>query len=210
MSIFRILIPVLFLFMLPAQAMMKTILVLGDSLSAAHGIELERGWVHLLRDRLKRIPPGDRQWRVVNASVSGETTAGGLARLPALLERHKPELCIIGLGANDGLRGLSIEQMRLHLGRIIAECRKYGKILLLGMKLPPNYGRKYTEAFDRSFTAVAGQNNIPLVPFLLEGVAIEEKYIQADGLHPTAEAQAIILENIWPALVPLLEGSSRR
>ena len=210
MSIFRILIPALFLFMLPAQAMTKTILVLGDSLSAAHGIELERGWVHLLRDRLKQIPPGDGQWRVVNASVSGETTAGGLARLPALLDRHKPELCIIGLGANDGLRGLSIEQMRLHLGRMIAECRKYGKILLLGMKLPPNYGRKYTEAFDRSFTAVAGQNNIPLVPFLLEGVAIEEKYIQADGLHPTAEAQAIILENIWPALVPLLEGSSRR
>jgi len=180
-----------------------SILVMGDSLSAAYGIELEQGWVNLLRDRLRQT---DDRWRVINASVSGETTAGGLARLPDLLDQYRPALCIIALGANDGLRGLSIERMRLHLNRMTGLCRQYGEVLLLGMKLPPNYGSKYARGFARTFTLVAEENNTALVPFFLAGVAVNPEYMQADELHPTAAAQALILDNIWPSLSELLEA----
>ena len=183
-----------------------TILVMGDSLSAAHGIELEQGWVHLLRVKLDQTKPGNTRWRVINASVSGETTTGGLKRIPGLLHQYQPSLCIIGLGANDGLRGQSIEQLRLNLTRMITRCKKYGAVLLLGMKLPPNYGRQYAHSFERSFVLAAGGDDAALVPFFLNGIATREDYMQADGLHPAAAAQPLILENIWPSLVRLLES----
>lgn len=148
----------------------------------------------------------DNPWRVINASVSGETTAGALARLPDLLDEYKPAICILELGANDGLRGQPISNMREHLNEMVALCKNYGKVLLLGIRLPPNYGKKYTEAFDRSFVQVTEQNNIPLVPFILDGIALNEQYMQLDGLHPTAEAQEKILENVWPELNIILES----
>lgn len=205
MSIERNFILSLILLLASTPATAATILVMGDSLSAAYGIELERGWVNLLRARLRQTDT-EAQWRVINASVSGETTAGGLARLPDLLDQYRPALCIIELGANDGLRGLSLERMRLHLNRMTGLCGQYGEVLLLGMKLPPNYGGKYARGFAQTFTLVAEQNNIALVPFFLDGVALKPEYMQADELHPTAAAQALILENIWPSLSELLEA----
>lgn len=183
----------------------STILVLGDSLSAAHGIEIERGWVNLLRNRLDNYSE-DRQWNVVNASVSGETTAGGLARLPNLLRQYQPVLCIIELGANNGLRGQSTALMRQNLEQMVHQCRASGTSILLGIKLPPNYGEKYTQSFHKVYSDIASECDIPLVPFLLEGIALQDKYLQEDRLHPTAEAQAIILENLWPTLEKLLNS----
>ena len=179
---------------------------MGDSLSAAYGIELEQGWVKLLHNKLEQLQNDDNPWHVINASVSGETTAGALARLPDLLDEYKPDLCILELGANDGLRGQPVKNMREHLNEMIALCKNYGKVLLLGIRLPPNYGKKYTEAFDQSFAQVAKQNNIPHVPFILDGIALHEQYMQLDGLHPTSEAQDIILENVWPTLNTMLES----
>lgn len=187
-----------------AHAKQNTILVLGDSLSAAHGIEIEQGWVNLLRNRLQNYNE-NRQWNVVNASISGETTTGGLARLPKLIEIYQPVLCIIELGANNGLRGQSTVLMKDNLDQIVKQCNKSGTSLLLGIKLPTNYGKKYTQAFDRIYTDVASENNISLVPFLLEGIALQDKYLQADRLHPTAEAQTLILDNVWPVLNEILE-----
>ena len=181
----------------------STILVLGDSLSAAYGIEIEHGWVNLLRNRLDHYSE-DRQWNVVNASVSGETTAGGLARLPNLIRQYQPVLCIIELGANNGLRGQSTSLVQNDLDQIVKKCSESGTSLLLGIKLPPNYGEKYTQAFHQIYTNVANKNNIPLVPFLLDGIALQDKYLQADRLHPIAEAQPLILENVWPILSEIL------
>jgi len=178
---------------------------MGDSLSAAYGIELEQGWANLLQNKLDQMQNSDNPWRVINASVSGETTAGALARLPDLLAEYNPSLCILELGANDGLRGQPVNSMRGHLNKMIALCKKYGKVLLLGIRLPPNYGKKYTDEFEQSFAQVANQNNIPLVPFILDGIAMHEQYMQLDGLHPTAAAQEIILDNIWPTLNSTLE-----
>ncbi len=192
--------------MLPASVQANTILVMGDSLSAAYGIELEQGWVNMLQNKLNQIQDHDNPWHIINASVTGETTAGALARLPDLLDQYKPALCIIELGANDGLRGQSVKRMRLHLAKMIMQCKEYGEVLLLGMKLPPNYGKKYTTAFDQSFTLVAKENNIPVVSFFLDGIASHENYMQADGLHPTAEAQEMILANVWPALITILQS----
>jgi acyl-CoA thioesterase I len=206
MSICRIFILSFIALALPCYAQTHTILVMGDSLSAAYGIELEQGWVNLLHNKLDRMHNNNNPWRVINASVSGETTAGALARLPDLLDEYKPELCIIELGANDGLRGQPVNHMQEHLHEMITRCKVYGKVLLLGIRLPPNYGKKYTEAFDQSFTQLAEKNNISFVPFILDGIALHEQYMQLDGLHPTAEAQEVILENIWPALSTILES----
>ena len=174
-------------------------MVLGDSLSAAYGIDIEHGWVSLLRNRIQNYSE-DKQWNVVNASVSGETTAGGLARLPGLIEQYQPVLCIIELGANNGLRGQSATLMQNNLDQMVKQCNLSGTSLLLGIKLPPNYGDTYTQAFHKIYSDVANDNNIQLVPFLLEGIALQDKYLQADRLHPTAEAQPLILENVWPTL----------
>jgi len=183
----------------------NTILVLGDSLSAAYGIEIEHGWVNLLHNHLDNYSE-DQQWNVVNASVSGETTAGGLARLPHLLEQYQPVLCIIELGANNGLRGQSTTLMRQHLEQMVKQCSATGTSLLLGIKLPPNYGEKYTQSFHQVYSDIASKYDIPLVPFLLEGIALQDKYLQEDRLHPTADAQAIILENVLPTLEKLLDS----
>jgi len=189
----------------PCAADEPVILVVGDSLSAAYGIERERGWVRLLAERLER---SGSDWRVVNASISGDTTAGGLSRLPALLQRHRPELVLIELGSNDGLRGFGFERIRENLGRMIELSRQAGaRPLLIGGRVPPNYGSTYAEAFHELFRTVATEQGVPLVPFLLEGVAQDFALMQADGYHPTAEAQPRLLGNVWPVLRPVLDQS---
>ena len=188
----------------PVSVKSATILVMGDSLSAAHGIELEQGWVNLLQNRLIEKQSENRTWQIVNASVSGETTAGGLARLPDLLAKHKPQLCIIELGANDGLRGMLIKNMKNNLNNMISLCKQYGEVLLLGMRLPPNYGKSYTTAFEQSYEDLAKENEIPFVKFFLKGFADDEKYFLPDGFHPNAAAQEKILTNVWPILFLLL------
>ncbi len=182
----------------------RTLFIHGDSLSAAHGISLEQGWVTLLEERLQKSPEKSH-WKVVNASISGETTTGGLARLEKLLDQHKPDLCIIELGANDGLRGQSLSVMRSNLQKMIDDCRCYGDVVLIGMKLPPNYGKAYTEQFAQSYSQLAEQNQIPLVPFLLDGVSENPDMMQQDRFHPNSHAQAVILETVWKELEPLLQ-----
>ena len=179
----------------------NTIIILGDSLSAAYGIQRDQGWVNLLRNRLNNNDP---RWNVINASISGDTTSGGVARLERLLNQYQPVLCIIALGANDGLRGQSLALMQDNLNKMVKQCNKTGTSLLLGIKLPPNYGEKYTEAFHQVFFDVAESSNISYVPFMLKGIALEEEYFQADRLHPTAEAQPKILDNIWEKLQTIL------
>ena len=177
------------------------LLVMGDSLSAAYGIERQAGWVSLLATRLAG------EARVVNASISGETTRGGATRLPELLRQHTPAIVLLELGGNDGLRGLPPGQMRANLAAMIEASRAAGaEVLLLGIDIPPNYGRAYRDAFTAVYTRLAEAYELPLVPFLLEGVALEEELMQADGIHPTAAAQPRILENVWPALAPLLRA----
>jgi acyl-CoA thioesterase I len=180
-----------------------TILVFGDSLSAAYGIRQEAGWVRLLEQRLARVR---LDLRVVNASVSGETTAGGAARFTAALAKHEPRVVILALGANDGLRGLPAAAMRDNLSAMVSEARKRGvRVLVAGMKLPPNYGQRYGREFEAAFTAVANRHKTAFVPFLLEGVAGKRELFLDDWLHPTEAAQPIILENVWRGLQPLLK-----
>lgn len=182
------------------------ILVLGDSLSASYGLAREQGWVSLLRERLAAA---GLPHQVVNASVSGETTAGGVTRLPALLERESPVVVIIQLGANDGLRGQSLELLRGNLHKLVDRAQGAGsRVLLIGNRLPPNYGAVYTEGFQDVFEAVAEAQQVPLVPFLLEGVAERWELIQPDGLHPKAAAQPQLLDNVWTKLGPLLGVSA--
>ncbi|SDF66989.1 Lysophospholipase L1 [Onishia taeanensis] len=178
-----------------------TLLVMGDSLSAAYGLERpEDGWVSLLAMRL------EGEARVVNASISGETSAGGATRLPKLLGQHSPDIVLLELGANDGLRGLAPSQMRRNLESMIEKSQASGaRVMLLGIDIPPNYGDAYRQAFTGVFDDLAERHELPLVPFLLEGVALQDALMQDDGLHPTAEAQPIILDNVWPTLAPLLE-----
>lgn len=184
-----------------AQAQ-ETILLLGDSLSAGHGIALEASWPRLLERRLASHEP---PYRLVNASISGETTAGGKSRLPSLLERHRPKVVILALGANDGLRGLPLVQIRDNLRTMIREAKsRKAQVLLIGMKLPPNYGPDYATGFARLFETLADEEKIPLLPFLLEPIALDASAFQADRLHPTAEAQALLLDHVWPALAPLI------
>ncbi|MBS0338256.1 MAG: arylesterase [Proteobacteria bacterium] len=180
-----------------------TILVYGDSLSAAYGIAQERGWVALLEARLKREKAN---YSVANASISGETTSGGLSRMKKVLERHRPAITVIELGANDGLRGLPVAEMRRNLAAMIREARAArSRVLLVGVKMPPNYGADYTRAFEAAYTDLANEYKTGLVPFLFEGVAEKRENFQADNLHPTAEAQPILLENVWKALKPMLK-----
>lgn len=181
----------------------EAILVLGDSLSAAFGIEKQQGWVSLLQQQLDNDGYG---YRVINASISGETTAGGLARFKPLLERHQPAIVIIELGTNDGLRGLPLSAMRKNIQQIIRQTwRKRGKVLLVGMRLPPNYGPAYTSLFHRVYKQLSQQNGIPLVPFLMQGLEDNARHLLPDRLHPTAEAQPILLSNVWKELGPLLK-----
>jgi acyl-CoA thioesterase I len=182
----------------------QTILILGDSLSAAYGIPRASGWVALLQQKLASEQKLTSV-NVVNASISGETTDGGLARLPALLQQHQPTIVVIELGANDGLRGFQIRRLRNNLEQLIQLSQSNGaKVLLTGIKIPPNYGLRYTSDFYESYTLLAAQYKIPLVPFLLDGVATHPELMQADGLHPRAEAQQKILNTIWPYLRKLL------
>lgn len=188
--------------LLAQQAMAGTLLVVGDSISAAFGLETRQGWVSLLDDRLREQAP---QWQVVNASRSGETSAGGRARLPELLERHAPQLLLIELGGNDGLRGQPPARLQQNLAGMIARSREAGaQVVLLGMRLPPNYGQRYASAFEQVYLDLAQKKEVPLVPFFLEGVGGVAGLMQADGIHPAAEAQPILLENLWPTLRPLL------
>ncbi len=186
-------------FAAPVQA--ERMLVLGDSLSAAHDIPREQGWVNLLRERL------GPEHTVINASISGETTAGGLARLPALLERTRPDIAIVALGANDGLRGLPLSRMESNLVQLVQRLQAVGtRVIVVGMHLPPNYGPAYTRRFHAAFRRVAETTGAALLPFLLEGIATDRELMQADGLHPTAAAQPRILDNLWPVLEPLIEA----
>jgi len=185
----------------PAAPTPQTILVLGDSLSAAHGIAQNQGWVTLLAGRIaQKTPP----WKVINASISGETTSGGLSRLPALLAAHSPQWVLIELGANDGLRGLPLKIIRQNLQRMIELSQQSGaQVVLIGMMLPPNYGFTYTTPFTAMYHQLAEEFRLPLVPFLLQDVATDPALMQADGLHPTAAAQSKVLENVWRVTEPL-------
>lgn len=181
----------------------KTVLVVGDSLSAEYGIARGAGWVALLEQKMKSE---EIDARVVNASISGETTSGGKARLPALLGQHKPDLVVIELGANDGLRGLPVPSAEANLRAMIAAAQaQKARVLLVGMRMPPNYGRAYTELFFGMFKTVATSTKSPLVPFMLEGVADKPALFQQDRLHPTAQAHPIILNNIWPTFEKMVK-----
>lgn len=179
-----------------------TVLIVGDSISAAFGLDTRQGWVSLLEQRLKAEGFDDK---VINASISGDTSAGGLARLPTLLAAHKPDLVILELGGNDGLRGQPPTQLQQNLAAMIDSSRASGaKVLLLGMQLPPNYGRRYTEAFSKVYSTLADEKQVPLVPFFLKDVGGVPGMMQGDGLHPSVAAQGKLLENVWPTLKPLL------
>lgn len=199
-----VLVFVFFSFAAGAHAQSRTILVFGDSISAGYGIPVESGWVALLRRRLQDLA---LDFNVVNASVSGETTAGGLARLPHALSVHKPQIVILELGGNDGLRALQIAQMRDNLRRMIALCKAaHAQVLLVGMHLPPNYGSRYTQPFYEVYTDLAKDSGITLLPFFLDGVALNPALMQADALHPNESGQPKLLDNIWPVLLPLIKG----
>lgn len=199
----RILLAVLLLVgLFPVPAAARTLLVVGDSLSAAYGMEVESGWVALLGKRLKRE---NLDYQVINASISGDTTANGLARLPKLLAQHQPALVIIELGGNDGLRGLSLEQMKHNISMMITKAKRLGaRVLLVGVQLPPNYGKTYTERFQAIYREITAEQNVKLVPTLLEGVATRDELMQPDRIHASAKAQPRMLENVWPQLRPLL------
>ncbi|MBU2886001.1 arylesterase [Gilvimarinus agarilyticus] len=185
-----------------AQADNKTLLVVGDSLSAGYGIDIKQGWVHQLQLKLDRE---QLAYTVVNASVSGETTTGGKARLPKLLETHQPDIVLLELGANDGLRGQPIKIPHNNLANMITAVQNAdAQVLLIGIQIPPNYGARYTEAFAGIFARLAQTYDTALVPFLLEGVALNPQLMLKDGIHPTAEAQPILLDTVWPYLKPLL------
>ncbi|MCH8543185.1 MAG: arylesterase [Alcanivorax sp.] len=176
------------------------VLIVGDSISAAYGIDKEQGWVSLLEQRVSDECPG---MAVNNASVSGETTAGGLARLPALLQRHSPAIVVIELGGNDGLRGMPPAQMARNLRGMISAVREAGaEPLLFGMLIPPNYGAAYNDMFERAFRDVAASEDVAFLPFFLEGIGGEDGLMQEDGIHPTAAAQPILLDNAWSLLAP--------
>jgi len=193
---------VVMLFLWAAPAAAKTILVYGDSLSAGYGIARDRGWVRLLE---KRLAADGYDYSVANASISGETTSGGLARIEEVLRRVRPSVVILELGANDGLRGLPIVDMKRNLAAMIVRAKKAGaRVLLIGMRLPPNYGPDYTGAFAGAFGELARRERVALVPFLMQGMATRRELFQSDGLHPTAAGQPLLLDNVWPRLRPLL------
>lgn len=183
-------------------AMARTLLVVGDSISAGYGLAEGQGWVRLLERRLQEQ---QLDYQVVNASISGDTTAGGLARLPRLLAEHRPDVVAIELGGNDGLRGQPLAQFERNLTALVEQAKARGaRVLLLGMRLPPNYGPRYTDGFAQVYTDVAKAQQVALVPFLLEGVGGDPAYMQPDSIHPQANAQQRLLDNAWPQLQPLL------
>ena len=184
----------------------QTILILGDSLSAAYGIPIESSWAHLLKNTLVQhnAATGSR-YNLINASISGETTDGGLRALPGLLSKYQPAIVMIELGANDGLRGFPLTTIKKNLSALIESSQtKQAKVLLMGMHIPPNYGKRYADAFHNIFLSLAKHYNTALVPFLLDGIAIEPSLMQADGLHPTAQAQVTIKNKVWKQLKLLL------
>ena len=181
----------------------RAVLVMGDSLSAAYGLSAAQGWVSLTAQKIAKEKPG---WRVVNASISGETSAGGAARIAAELKRQKPSVVVIELGANDGLRGLPLAQTRANLARMIAAAKAANaKVLLIGMRLPPNYGPDYTRQFEQLFRDLSRQQKTAYLPFLLQPIAMDDSAFQADRLHPVASAQPKLRDHVWPALAPLLK-----
>ena len=186
-----------------AYSASKTLLVLGDSISAEYGLPRDSGWVSLLQTRLSddKLPVS-----VVNASISGETTAGGLTRLPALLQQHKPAVLIIELGGNDGLRGLSLAATQSNLREMIKSADRIGaRVLLLGMRVPPNYGPDYSKRFAAMYQGLARERNVKLVPFLFAGLEDTERFFQQDRIHPNQRAQTVMLDNVWPSLRSLLK-----
>jgi acyl-CoA thioesterase-1 len=205
MSLIRVLFLGLALAAAPALAQQPALLVLGDSLAAGYGLPQGRGWVDLLQ---KRLVEEKLDYRVVNASISGETTLGGRNRLDALLRQHRPRAVIIELGANDGLRGQPVDTMRENLTAMVRAARTAGaRVLLVGMQIPPNYGQEYTRKFREAFTQVARTERVPLVPFLLDGFADKRELFQQDGIHPNEQAQPLMVRTIWPKLAPLLEAA---
>lgn len=185
-----------------AQSEQQTIVVFGDSLSAGYRMEQEQGWVHLLAQRLEGI---SANYRVVNASVSGETTTGGLSRLPATLESNKPDIVILELGGNDGLRGLPVTSIKENLVRMVELSEAAGaKVVLAGIQIPPNYGARYTGPFTSQFAEIAESMSLPFIPFLIDGIAQRPELMQDDGIHPKAEAQGMVLDNVWPVLAEVL------
>jgi len=180
----------------------QTLLVMGDSLSAAYNLPSEQGWVALTAARMKTSHP---QWRVVNASVSGETTSGGLSRLPTALKQHKPKLVIIELGANDALRGLPLDLSRRNLQNMIRAAKASGaRVLLIGMQMPPNYGKAYTDGFAANYSSLAKQEKTAMLPFLLQPIALDRSYFLPDQVHPNAKGQVKLRDHVWPALKQLL------
>jgi len=186
----------------PKTGVTKTVLVLGDSLSAAHNIAANEGWAHLLEVRLGKMEP---PWRVVNASISGETTLSGRHHLPELLETYKPAVVVLELGANDGLRGLPLDAMSDNLAAMIDMAQKaHARVLLLGIELPVNYGPRYRDGLRAVYAGLAQRKHTALVPFLLQGVALDPSRMQEDGLHPTAAGEPAVFATVWSALAPLL------
>lgn len=183
--------------------MAKSIVVLGDSISAAYGIDVDQGWVNLLQKRLRRE---NKPYTIFNESISGDTTAGGLARIDKALDLHKPTIVLLELGANDGLRGLSPKKMKQNLAEISRRVRQHGaKVLLLGMRIPLNYGKRYIDMFYNIYPQLAEELKISIVPFILQDVALNKQLMQNDGLHPNALAQPIIAETVWDRLHPMLK-----
>lgn len=190
------------LYCLSQSAAAGTLLVVGDSISAGFGLDTRQGWVTLLQQRLRDEGFDDK---VVNASISGDTSAGGQARLAALLAQHKPGVVVLELGGNDGLRGQPPQQLQQNLASMVRQSKEAGaKVLILGMRLPPNYGQRYTTAFAEVFPKVAQETGAALVPFMLEGVGGVASMMQADGIHPAASAQSRLLDNVWPTLKSML------
>lgn len=192
---------------LALSAFADTILIVGDSLSAAYGMPVEKGWVRLLQRRL-----ADNQYphTIVNASVSGDTTANALNRLPQAMTRHQPAIVVLELGGNDGLRGLSLAEMKRNLAAMIELARQQdAEVLLIGVQLPPNYGPRYTEAFQAVYHDLAQEYDLSLVPSLVDGVGTRSELMQADGIHPTSEAQPLIVARVWEQLRPLIDGIER-
>lgn len=188
-----------------AAAAERTLLILGDSLSAAYGMDAGSGWVSLLEQRLATQ---GYNYRIVNASISGDTSRGARARLGALLAGHRPDLAVVELGGNDGLRGISLDELRGNLEHIVRTLREAGSaVLLVAIKLPPNYGAAYTDRFEKIYADLGAQFGIAVSAFLLQGVALRPELMQEDGMHPTAEAQPLLLENVWAALEPMLEAA---
>ena len=184
------------------------ILVFGDSLSAGYGLAAHQAWPDLLQQRLSA---SQQKWRVVNASISGETTAGGLTRLPAALAQYRPAIVILALGANDGLRGLPLNSMQTNLDAMITLIRKSGaRTLLVGVRLPSNYGISYTVKFQQTFVTLSQRHHIALVPSLLAGIETRPELFQADGLHPVALAESAVMENVWRELLPLLTSANSK